>query len=80
VDLYATITSPAAVHVTCTAALNNSSGTQSKTFSADAGEKVSLGSWHITSGSDILVIRGQTIPSLPNADLTIDAEADLAGF
>lgn len=80
VDLYATITAPAGAHVTCTVTLNNSSGPQTKTFSADMGAKVSLGSWNITSGTDILVIAGQTIPALLNTDITIDVEADLAGF
>jgi hypothetical protein len=80
VDLYATITTPAGAHVTCTVTLNNSSGPQSKTYSADAGVKVSLGSWQIASGSDVLVISGQTNPMLANTDLAIDVEANLTGF
>jgi hypothetical protein len=80
VDLYATITAPAGAHVACTVTLNNSSGAQNKSFTADTGERIALGSWHITSGTDILVISGQTNPVLANADVTIDVEANLAGF
>lgn len=80
VDLHATVTSPPGAHVACVVTLNNSSGPQSKTFTADSGVQVSLGTWRITSGSDVLVISGRTDPKLVNTDITVDVEANLDGF
>jgi len=82
VDIFATLILPAAGQVQGTVELDAPSGTapQSKTFVAASGQKISLGSWHVPHGNNVLVISGQTVPAQPNVNITAQVEADLAHF
>ena len=53
---------------------------QSKTLVAETGQKISLGSWYINHGDNILVIQGTTNPIMANMLISVDVEADLIGF
>ncbi|HKD67812.1 MAG TPA: hypothetical protein VKB84_13290 [Candidatus Binataceae bacterium] len=82
VDIYLTLTAPPGTRVEGSVALNSEGGgsPQSKTFVADTGTKISLGSWYIPHASNIAVVTGQTSPSLVNTGITFDLEADVTGF
>jgi hypothetical protein len=78
VDIFATLTSPAGININGTVELNTAGGPpQIKQFVASSGQKISLGTWHIPHGNNILIVSGQTLPLSPNTDLTLVVEADL---
>jgi hypothetical protein len=81
VNIFATFTLPVSHSVNCSISLSASGDPpQSKTFVAQNGEKISLGSWHIAHQGNVLVVQGSTTPALPNAAVTVSVEADVAGF
>lgn len=82
VDIFATLTLPAQGRVQGTLELDGPPGSspQSKTFDANSGQKISLGSWYIAHGNNILVVSGQTVPSQANATVTAEIDADLDLF
>jgi hypothetical protein len=81
VNIFASFTLPPGNSVNCSVSLTSpGSAPQSKTFIAQNGQKISLGTWHVAHQNNVLVIQGSTSPPLPNANVSVDVEADIAGF
>lgn len=48
-----------------------------RAFVGVAGREVSLGRWRIDRGQNSIVVRGTTVPPLPDADLLVELEVTL---
>lgn len=82
VALSGKLTSPPATRVDGVLDIDAADGTpsnQAKHFRATTGQLVSLGSWDLDGGENIVVLRGRTIPPRANSTLVFELDADL-GF
>jgi hypothetical protein len=77
VELFATFTAPPALQFDVNVDLSSNGSHQTKTLKTATGSRVSLGSWFISSGQNLLVISGQTVPIAVDVDITVQIEADL---
>lgn len=78
VDLWAKLVEPDGVVVTGTLDIDAADGSPSnmeKRFRVASGQDVSLGSWGISLGENILVVRGSTEPKVPNGTLKVAVRA-----
>ena len=75
VELRAKLIEPAGIVVHATLDIDAADGTpsnQEKKFQATSNHEISLGTWSISMGQNILVVYGRTRPSVPNATLKVE--------
>ena len=78
VELRATLLSPPETTVIGALdidAADGSPGNPAKPFRASTGEKISLGSWRLDAGDNVIVVSGDTEPKRANTTLAIRLEA-----
>ena len=78
VELRAKLISPEDVEVTGTLDIDAEDGNPSnmgKSFTMKSDEEISLGSWRISLGRNILVVRGSTNPKVANGVLRAEVRA-----
>ena len=78
VELWAKLIEPDGIVVKGTLDIDAADGSPSnmeKRFSVTSGQEISLGSWGISLGENILVVRGSTDPKVPNGTLKVEVRA-----
>ncbi|MGO9060471.1 MAG: hypothetical protein ACLQU2_24265 [Candidatus Binataceae bacterium] len=74
-DVCATITSHP--NLTVDGSVDLADGSNKHTtakLNASTGQKIPLGTWHITHSGNILTIAGKTVPPTPNADVVVEMD------
>lgn len=80
VQLSGRLTSPERMRIRGTVDIDAADGSptnQTKHFQASTGQQVSLGSWQLDGGDNVVRVAGQTIPPAPNTELTFELNARL---